>query len=122
MIATRRVYRTDSDELVDEHDPAAAYLVCIAGEEIPDRYTGRVPDHLVAPVDEPAEREKVDADHTPKHDDAGDGGGEKVERPEPPAKTASTAIWGHYAAAIGVAVPAGAKRADIIAAIEAAQP
>lgn len=50
-----------------------------------------------------------------------DGEGEG-DKPDKPSKSASTKEWAEYAAAVGVTVGEDAKRADIIEAVERAEP
>lgn len=75
MIATERLYRTTDNRVVREGDPAAAFLLCIPGEEIPAGYT--VPDDLV--VDEPAQDPGPGPDTAPDEEP----GADAPEKPEP---------------------------------------
>lgn len=79
MIATERLYRTVDNRVVREGDPAAAFLLCIPGEEIPAGFDAPV-DLAEAPQDPPAGE---DTDATDETDPTGDEAGE--EKPEPEA-------------------------------------
>ena len=62
MIATERLYRTVTGEVVREGDPAAAFLLCIPGEEIPAGFeppVERVNDAADEVADKPAKTRRT---------------------------------------------------------------
>lgn len=110
-IATERLYRTANDEVVLEGNPAAAFLLCSPGEEIPEGYTA--PDGASAPG-ELADTDKAAGEAS----DTGAADAPAVTAPDRPAKSASRATWADYVTALG-GDPADLSRNDLIAAADA---
>lgn len=72
------------------------------GAEVPAELAEKITNPKIVPQDQ--DGHPVDADSD-----------------KPPAKNAKTEVWAAYAAKTGVVVPADAKKADIVAAVEAAR-